>query len=184
MNHGYNSMNKITPPPFQKMIGLADGGNDYHFEGKLGLILEFMTKTQPSLKIEATGTTPGATDSICVDIYDIPLTAVQEYQKAVVSATPGANVLMALWDAVKSSNLKKVKIILRNARTAAPVAAQVRFEIGSPATLMDVAGGIAAALKPSKSSSAKGKTMQGAQVVVAIGKTTVKVIKTVQAAAS
>jgi len=177
MNHGYNSMKQIKTPPLLSMIGLSEIGNDYHFQGKLGLILEYMTQTKPALKVESTGDLPGSKDKIIVDINEIALTAVQEYQKAVVSATPGANVVMALRDALKRSKSKPMVVILRNGRTAPPVTAPIRFEISSPATLAEVAEGIAIALKPSKKASGGAAANKAAQVLIAGAKTTVKVLK-------
>lgn len=177
MNHGYNSMKQIKTPPLLEVIGLAEGGNDYHFQGKLGAILEFMAQTKPAMKVKATGDLPGAKDKIVVDINDIASSAADEYRKAVIAATPGANVLMALRSALKSSKSKPVVIILRNGRTAPPVTAPVRFEITSPATLAEVAEGIAIALKPSAKGKAGSAGDKAAQVLVAGAKTAVKVIQ-------
>lgn len=169
MIHGYESMNMIKKPPFLQGIGLSQGGNNYHFEGKLGDIIDFMTNVQPTLMVKTTNATPA--DPVCVDIHNIALSGVQEYQKAVVAAVPGANLLGALISAKKD---KKVKIILRNGKTSPPVTSLTRFTVNSPIPLRDLADSIAEVLRGES-----GKRSKAMNIGVAAAKTGLKVLKSI-----
>ncbi len=165
--HGYESMNLIKTPPFLREIGLSEHGLNYVFQGTGKQIFGFM-KGKPALKVKG-----HATRGVVIDVYDIALSASQQYQKAVVAAVPGINLIAALVSAFKSS---KIRIRLTNGRVAPPAtgAVKVRLQVNTGTSLPDLAEAIAVAL-----AGKGGKASHAMAIGVTVAKTGLKILKAV-----
>ena len=165
--HGYDEMNKIKTPPFLKEIGLSEHGRNYVFQGTGKQIFGFM-KSRPDLKLRG-----DPTKGVVIDVYDIALSASQQYQKAVVAAVPGINLIAALVSAFKSS---RMKIRLTNGKVAPPVtgAVKVRLQVKTGTPLPDLAEAIAVAL-----AGGGGKASHAMAIGVTVAKTGLKILKAV-----
>jgi hypothetical protein len=174
MHHGYDDYGKLKEPPLLKTIGLTAIGRPYHFQGTLRDIKKFM---------EGRGSTIGLRVSILpdtalkhhtwhylvVDITDVAGSAAEAYQKAVVAAIPGVNILGALAGVLRR---KKVIMKLRYGFTAPPqTRSHARVHIELPENGSNL-GHLAAALDGSR----KVTGLKVANVGVSVAKTVLKIL--------
>eukprot|EP00546_Thalassionema_frauenfeldii_P020674 CAMPEP_0178895342 /NCGR_PEP_ID=MMETSP0786-20121207/534_1 /TAXON_ID=186022 /ORGANISM="Thalassionema frauenfeldii, Strain CCMP 1798" /LENGTH=207 /DNA_ID=CAMNT_0020565563 /DNA_START=33 /DNA_END=653 /DNA_ORIENTATION=+ len=148
MVHGYTDGVQIQPVAFLKTIGLTQKGRDYQFQGKLGDVLKFMKGDATDLTVKCHDEKKEKpTETLVVDIYDVALTGVEQYQKAIVEQVSGVSLLLKFVEIVGS---KKVVIKLRHGVTAPPqTKSHIRIKV-NPTTLGDLAESIALGCKEAK----------------------------------
>lgn len=172
MHHGYVDGNKVKQPPLLSTIGLTAIGRPYHFQGTMKEIKAYMegAGSNIGLRVSHNADYPSHNwNYLVVDIYDVAVSATAAYQKAVVAAIPGVNILGAIIAAAKS---KKVILKLRYGFTAQPESSShIRVHIELPATGATLSD-LAAALNGNREVSG----LKLANIGVGIAKTVVKIL--------
>ena len=171
LSHGFVDGRTVKQPPLLSTIGLTAIGRDYHFQGTMKQIKSYMDGggANIGLRVSHNADYPNHNwNYLVVDVYDVAISAAAAYQKAVVAAIPGVNILGAIIGAAKG---KKVIMKLRYGFTAPPESSshvRVHIELPDGANLSD----LAEALDGNRKVSA----LKLVNIGVGIAKTVVKIL--------